>query len=163
MIAAAYLGEYNFIRRYSIDALGDFRLPWTVPILLAIFRGNEQVETRSAALWAVVRILGRNATAIVAEALDIKETETLETAVHACGGDEFDVKWRPFVGHKLFRLLNNSSNLIGGRAASVLEKWGYVDKEWSWYLYKSNFGTDPIYLGPTSADSFVVPDYADPR
>jgi hypothetical protein len=161
LIAAAYFGEYNFIRRYSVEALGDFRLSWTVPLLLGIFRGKEWVETRSAALWSVVRILGKDATAIIVEGLDMEETEILETALHACGNDEFDVQWRPFAGHKLFRLLNNSSNLIGGRAARVLEKWGYVDEEWSWYLYKSNFGTDPIYLGPTSADSFVVPERVD--
>lgn len=158
LIASARLGEYNFIRRYSIEALGDFRLSWTVPMLLAIFRGDEWVETRCAALRAVVRIMGKNATAIVVEALDMEETEMLENAVHACHNQEFDVRWQPFAGHKLFRLLNNSNNLIGGSAARVLEKWGYLDREWSWYLYEAKLGTDPIYLGPTSADSFVVPD-----
>lgn len=161
LIATALFGEYNFLRRYSIDALGDYRLSWTVPLLLRIFRGDGWVETRCAALRAVVRISGKNAAAIVAEGLDMEETEMLETAVHSCGNDEFDVKWRPFVGHKLFRLLNNSNDLIGGSAARVLEEWGYVGKEWNWYLYRSKLGTDPIYLGPTSADSFVIPDQAE--
>jgi hypothetical protein len=163
LIAAAYFDEYNFIRRYSVEALGDFRLSGTVPLLLANFRGDGSVETRCAALRAVVRVSGKNATAIVAEGLDVEETEVLETAVHSCGSNEFDDKWRPFVGHKLFRLLNNSNNFIGGSAARVLKEWGYVDKEWNWYLYKSKLGTAPIYLGPRSADSFVVPDHANPR
>ena len=166
LIAAADFGKYNFLRLYSVVALGDFRLPWTVPMLLRILRSDEWVHIRCAALGAVTRILGKKATELVVKLLDTSETEILETAVRACRGAWFDAEWRPYTGHKLFRLLDNPSNLIGGSAARTLEEWGYLDKEWNWYLYKdtylkeTEYGVVPTYLGPTSADSFVVPDGA---
>jgi hypothetical protein len=162
LIAAAHFGQYNFLRRDSIQALGSFRLPWTAPMLLNIFHGDEWVETRCAALQAAMRILGAKATPFVVAALDMDETEILETAVHACWVAEFGVEWRPFAGHKLFRLLTNPNHLVGGSAASALKEWGYLEKNWNWHLYsRSENQTDPIYLGPTTADSFVVPAHAD--
>ena len=161
LIAAAFFGQYNFLRRDSINVLGTFRLSWTAPMLLSILRGDEWIETRCAAFRALVHILGKKATALVVDGLDSEETEMLECAVRACAGDGFDIEWRPFAGHKLFRLLKNPDNLIGGSAARTLREWGYLEKEWNWYLYGETLGTDPIYLGPTSDDSFAVPDHAD--
>ena len=51
--------------------------------------------------------------------------------------------------------------------ADTLKDWGYLEKEWNWYLYKdshlekTDFGVAPNYLGPSSADSFVVPECAE--
>jgi hypothetical protein len=161
LIAAALFGQYNFLRRDSINVLGGFRLAWTAPMLLKIFRSDEWVETRCAALGALTCVLGKKATTVVVETLDSGEKEVLECAIRACDGDEFDVEWRPFAGHKLFRLLDDKNNLIGGSAARILKKWGYLEEKWNWYLYESGYGVSPIYLGPTSADSFVVPSDAE--
>lgn len=145
LTAAATTSAYIALRMHAMEALVDLEAKQSTPFLLDVFRTCDRSEAfaqvRFQAFRGVVMITAPADCDVILEGLDDSNESIRGLAAHFCS-TQLGAGYRPVVGPKLFKLLEDSSSHVRDYASLALEDFGYLAKNWC-------LGDGPPkYLGP---------------